>query len=359
MTEHKTATREEWLAARLELLEAEKALTRRSDELARQRQELPWVRIDKEYRFDTDEGTASLADLFGTLAAPHLSLHVRARLHGRVPVLLGDRGRLRRLRRPPRESRRHARRGVAGSAGETAGVQAADGLELPLGVVVRQRLQLRLPGGGSPRSNGSREPSSTTSTPRTFGRRPARTAPGSTSSHRARWERTGRPTGEKGLGSVHSCSRMASCTTPTRRTRVGWTASGACTSGSTAPHSVATRTASGGAATTSTTANDPDRRRAERATTGDCCSSSGRPRSALGNCHSNLTIDPRPGSPGAVRLASHWDTRSDLSGPVPGTSLVPRPVRDTESIRHVLFGSVASGTLWSWLPIRSSCARPA
>ena len=64
MTDHKTGTREEWLAARLELLEAEKALTRRSDELARQRQELPWVRIDKEYRFETDDGTASLADLF-------------------------------------------------------------------------------------------------------------------------------------------------------------------------------------------------------------------------------------------------------------------------------------------------------
>src|SRR5438094_9217840 len=64
MTDHKTGTRKEWLAARLELLEAEKALTRRSDELARQRQELPWVRIEKEYRFETDEGTASLADLF-------------------------------------------------------------------------------------------------------------------------------------------------------------------------------------------------------------------------------------------------------------------------------------------------------
>jgi predicted dithiol-disulfide oxidoreductase (DUF899 family) len=64
MTDHKTGTREEWLAARLELLEAEKALTRRSDELARKRQELPWVRIEKEYRFETDEGTASLADLF-------------------------------------------------------------------------------------------------------------------------------------------------------------------------------------------------------------------------------------------------------------------------------------------------------
>jgi predicted dithiol-disulfide oxidoreductase (DUF899 family) len=64
MTRHRTGTREEWLAARLELLRAEKELTHRSDELARRRQELPWVRIDKEYRFDTDEGSASLADLF-------------------------------------------------------------------------------------------------------------------------------------------------------------------------------------------------------------------------------------------------------------------------------------------------------
>ncbi len=64
MTKHLTGTRREWLAARLELLKAEKEHTRRSDELARQRQELPWVRIDKDYRFDTDEGKASLAELF-------------------------------------------------------------------------------------------------------------------------------------------------------------------------------------------------------------------------------------------------------------------------------------------------------
>jgi predicted dithiol-disulfide oxidoreductase (DUF899 family) len=64
MTKHKTGTRQEWLAARLELLKAEKELTRRSDELARQRQELPWVQIDKAYRFETDQGNASLADLF-------------------------------------------------------------------------------------------------------------------------------------------------------------------------------------------------------------------------------------------------------------------------------------------------------
>jgi predicted dithiol-disulfide oxidoreductase (DUF899 family) len=64
MSSHKTGTREEWVAARLELLEAEKELTRRGDDLTRRRQELPWVRVGKDYRFETDEGTASLADLF-------------------------------------------------------------------------------------------------------------------------------------------------------------------------------------------------------------------------------------------------------------------------------------------------------
>ena len=64
MTTHKTGTREEWLTARRELLAEEKELTRRSDDLAQRRQELPWVRIDKAYRFETDKGSASLADLF-------------------------------------------------------------------------------------------------------------------------------------------------------------------------------------------------------------------------------------------------------------------------------------------------------
>ena len=64
MTKHMTGTREQWLAARLELLQAEKELTRRGDEVAAQRQGLPWVRIDKPYGFETDEGSASLADLF-------------------------------------------------------------------------------------------------------------------------------------------------------------------------------------------------------------------------------------------------------------------------------------------------------
>jgi predicted dithiol-disulfide oxidoreductase (DUF899 family) len=63
-TTHPTGTREQWLSARRELLKAEKELTRRGDELTRQRQALPWVRVDKNYRFETGDGSASLADLF-------------------------------------------------------------------------------------------------------------------------------------------------------------------------------------------------------------------------------------------------------------------------------------------------------
>ena len=63
-TNHKTGTREQWLAARLDLLGAEKELMQRSDALAQRRQELPWVRIDKPYRFEAEEGSASLKDLF-------------------------------------------------------------------------------------------------------------------------------------------------------------------------------------------------------------------------------------------------------------------------------------------------------
>ena len=64
-TMHRTGTREEWLAARLKLLEAEKAHTRQGDALARQRQALPWVRVEKDYLFETEQGPAALEDLFG------------------------------------------------------------------------------------------------------------------------------------------------------------------------------------------------------------------------------------------------------------------------------------------------------
>src|SRR6185312_9375600 len=64
MTQLRIGTQREWLAERLQLLEAEKELTRRSDELARQRQGLPWVKVEKDYQFETDAGTVLLADLF-------------------------------------------------------------------------------------------------------------------------------------------------------------------------------------------------------------------------------------------------------------------------------------------------------
>ena len=64
MTEHRIASREEWQAASEELLRREKEQTRMGDELARERRELPWVRVEKEYRFDTDDGKRTLAELF-------------------------------------------------------------------------------------------------------------------------------------------------------------------------------------------------------------------------------------------------------------------------------------------------------
>jgi predicted dithiol-disulfide oxidoreductase (DUF899 family) len=64
MSKHTTGTRAEWLKARIDLLQAEKELTRKGDEIAQRRQALPWVRVEKEYRFDTDDGPASLQDLF-------------------------------------------------------------------------------------------------------------------------------------------------------------------------------------------------------------------------------------------------------------------------------------------------------
>src|SRR5690348_16859929 len=147
MTNHRTGTRAEWLSARLDLLDAEKALTRRSDEVARQRQELPWVRIDKEYQLDTVDGpSVARRPVSRPFAAARLSLHVWTDIHGGVSGLFGYRGRLQRIRRPSCQPRRDAMGGVTGSSGETRRVQAAHGLGLPVGVVVRQRLQLRLPG---------------------------------------------------------------------------------------------------------------------------------------------------------------------------------------------------------------------
>jgi hypothetical protein len=99
MAKYVTGTREEWLAARLKLLKAEKEYSRQGDELTRQRQELPWVLVDKQYRFETDQGSASLKDLCrGRLAAPNISFHVRVRLDGGLSFVLDDCRRLQWLR---------------------------------------------------------------------------------------------------------------------------------------------------------------------------------------------------------------------------------------------------------------------
>ncbi len=117
MTDHKTGTRAEWLAARLELLEAEKTHIRRSGELARLRQALPWVRVDKEVPLpDRRRHSVARGPFQRTFAAARLSFHVRPRLQRRLPILLGDRRRLQRLRRAPRESRRLVLRRVASPA---------------------------------------------------------------------------------------------------------------------------------------------------------------------------------------------------------------------------------------------------
>ena len=197
MTSHKTGTREEWLAARLELLEAEKELTRRSDELARQRQELPWVRIDKEYRFETDEGPASLADLFrgrSQLLVYHFMFgpDYKAGCPSCSAIADGFNGSVVHLANHDVMLCAVSRAPLA----KTAGLQAADGLELPLGVLVRQRLQLRLPRG--PHQGGvggrGRRVQLPHGGPAAGGRR---RAPVDAFSHRAS-ARTGRPTRTKG-----------------------------------------------------------------------------------------------------------------------------------------------------------------
>ena len=133
-----TGTREQWLKARLELFKAEKKLTRRSDELARQRQELPWAPVNKGYGFETDEGSASLADLvhgrsqllvyhfmFGpdfAAGCPSCS-SIADGFNGITSHLANHDGML---------------WAVSRAASEAAGVQAADGLDVPLGILCRR-----------------------------------------------------------------------------------------------------------------------------------------------------------------------------------------------------------------------------
>ena len=141
---NQVVSRDEWLNARLALLAQEKELTRLSDEVARRRQELPRVRVDKTYRFDTDDGVASLEDLFGgrsqllvyhfmfgpdyKAGCPSCSM-IADGFNGFAVHLANHDVALWAVSRAP--------------LGETARLQAADGMDVSLGVLVRRRLQLR------------------------------------------------------------------------------------------------------------------------------------------------------------------------------------------------------------------------
>jgi len=153
MTDHRVGTQEEWQAERDELLKEEKELTRRGDELASKRRELPWVPVEKDYRFETEAGTKTLADLFddrSQLLVYHFMFGPP--LRGGLPGLLLDCGHVRPPGRPPQGQGRHPAARLPRAAREAPRLQGADGLGHRLGLERRQRLQprSRLPahGGG-------------------------------------------------------------------------------------------------------------------------------------------------------------------------------------------------------------------
>ena len=141
---NQVVSRDEWLSARIGLLKQEKELTRLSDEVARQRQEMPWVKVDKTYRFDTDEGSASLKDLFGgrsqllvyhfmfgpdyKAGCPSCSM-IADGFDGFAVHLANHDVTLWAVSRAP--------------LAKLQGLQAADGVDVSLGLLVRRRLQLR------------------------------------------------------------------------------------------------------------------------------------------------------------------------------------------------------------------------
>ncbi len=152
MPGHAVGTRDQWLSARRELLDAEKAHMRQGDELARRRQELPWVTVEKGYIFETDEGMKTLAD--SSTVAHSCSSITSCSASGsastsRIPAAPAARSSLTTSTAslPTSRSRRDPGQRVDRPAGEAAGVRGTDGQEVPLGLIPRQRLQVRVRGG--------------------------------------------------------------------------------------------------------------------------------------------------------------------------------------------------------------------
>src|SRR5438445_84308 len=145
MPEYRIGTREEWQVARDELAKLEAEQAKRNEEITRTRRDLPWVRVEKEYEFDTEDGTTTLAELFAGVHSCSQQHHVRPRLHARRLPRLHQLGRrARRLARSPEPPRRDAALFFAGAGGAADGLQAADGLAVPLRLHLQQRLRVRL-----------------------------------------------------------------------------------------------------------------------------------------------------------------------------------------------------------------------
>jgi predicted dithiol-disulfide oxidoreductase (DUF899 family) len=135
MTDHQDVSREEWTAAREDLLAREKEHTRVGDELARQRRELPWVRVEKEYRFDTDDGSRTFGDLFdgrSQLLVYHFMFGPS--YEAGCPTCSSMADTIDGALPPLARSRRDDDVRLAGAAREAAGLQAPDGLEHAVGL---------------------------------------------------------------------------------------------------------------------------------------------------------------------------------------------------------------------------------
>jgi predicted dithiol-disulfide oxidoreductase (DUF899 family) len=264
MTTHATGTRDQWLAARLELLKAEKELTHRSDEVAQRRQQLPWVRIDKKYKFDTDEGSASLADLFRgrsqllvyhfmfgpdyTAGCPSCSA-IADGFNGSVVHLANHDVVLMAVSRAPLAKLQAYKRRMGWTfpwARPTAATSTPTSTcSSPRTAEAQRRHRIQLRARGCDPRRG-REPD--------VGRRTRRGDGGHD------WNRRGDVHRERPGMSAFALEDGLSITR-IPPTRAGSMACGACTSGSTAPPRGATNRTSGGAATTSTTSAERSPRR--------------------------------------------------------------------------------------------------
>ena len=258
MTSREIGTREQWLKARLELLEAEKELTRRSDELARRRQELPWVRIDKDYRFETDEGSASLGELFRgrsqllvyhfmfgpdyTAGCPSCSA-IADGFDGFVVHLANHDVMLWAVSRAPLAKLQAYKRRMGWTFPWASSFGSDFNFDFSVSITEMQQRE----GGVEYNYRRGSHPIVATHFPEPVAQFAATCG---TDADTYRRERPGM--------SAFTLEDSVS-TTPIPVMLADWMASGACTSGSTAPPRDATRRASGGAATTSTTSAEPSR----------------------------------------------------------------------------------------------------